>query len=170
MNRGISFIEKLFARHGRDLQTFFRRRVQAKPDVDDLTQEVYLRMLRVSESEVLRNPEAYLYTVASHLVKEHALGQRRRATMADVADPQTAAMLVEFSRLDSDTDRELRVRRLREVLQQLPPNCHAAVTMAYSYDMPQEKIAAELGVSVSMVKKHLKQALAHCRKRMGRWS
>lgn len=169
MNRGTTLIERLLARYQRDLQTFFRRRVPAHSDVDDLTQELYLRMLRVRDSE-LRNPEAYLYTVASNLLQEHAQSQRRRAAMVDVADPATVAMLVEFSRLDSETDQALRVRRLREVLAQLSPSCQAAVIMTYRHELSQEEIAAQLGVSVSMVKKHLKQALAHCRKRMARWS
>lgn len=170
MNAGIKLVEQLFARHGRGLQAFFRRRTRAPSEVDDLTQEVYLRMLRVEEAEAIRNPEAYLYTVAAHLLKEWALGAKRQANMADVADPVVAETLVEFSQLDDETDRGLRVRRLREVLKQLPPDCHAAVVMAYRYEMPYEVIAAQLGVSASMVKKHVRQALAHCRKRMARFT
>jgi RNA polymerase sigma factor (sigma-70 family) len=169
MTSGIKALEQLFARHSRGLQSFFRRRVHGRPDVDDLTQEVYLRMLRISAAEVIHNPEAYLYTVASHLVREHAVGERRRASMVDVTDPAIVSMLVEFSRLDYETDRDLRVQRLREVLQQLPENCQAAVVMAYRQEMPYEDIAAQLGVSVSMVKKYIQQALAHCRKRMARF-
>jgi RNA polymerase sigma-70 factor (ECF subfamily) len=170
MTGAVKSLEQLFARHSRGLQAFFRRRIRARSEVDDLTQEVYLRMLRISEAEVIHNPEAYLYTVASHLVQEHALGEKRRASMADVTDPAVLSMLGEFSRLDYETDRDLRVRRLSEVLRQLPPNCHAAVVMAYRHEMPYEEIAAQLGVSVSMVKKYVKQALAHCRKRMARFS
>lgn len=169
MNSGIKSIERLFARHSRGLQAFFRRRVRTQPDVDDLTQEVYLRMLRISEAEVIHNPEAYLYTVASHLMREHAVGERRRVNMVDVTDPAVVSMLVELSHLDYETDRDLRVRRLREVLSQLPANCHAAIVMAYRHEMPYEAIAAQLGVSVSMVKKYIRQALAHCRKRMARF-
>ena len=70
------FMERLFAEHRRALQAYFYRRVRRKSDVADLTQEVYLRILRLGNSEAIRNPQVYLYTVASNLVKEHAILDR----------------------------------------------------------------------------------------------
>ena len=58
-----TFVEGLFAYRGA-LQAFFYRRLRTKADAADLVQEVYLRMLRVSDPEAIRNPEAYLFTVA----------------------------------------------------------------------------------------------------------
>ena len=42
--------------HRDALQAFFYRRLRTKPDAADLVQEVYLRMLRVSDPEAIRNP------------------------------------------------------------------------------------------------------------------
>ena len=78
------FVEKLFAEHGRALQAYFYRRIRARSDAPDLAQEVYLRMLRVSDPEAIRNPQLYLYTVASNLVKEHALLEQRQANRLDL--------------------------------------------------------------------------------------
>src|SRR5262245_22522577 len=64
------FVERLFAQHHAGLQAFFRRRIRTKSDAADLVQEVYVRMLRVSDTEAIRNPELYLYTVAGNLAKE----------------------------------------------------------------------------------------------------
>src|SRR5580700_6349316 len=60
-----TFVEGLFAYRGA-LQAFFYRRLRAKVDAADLVQEVYLRMLRVSDPEAIRSPEAYLFTVAAN--------------------------------------------------------------------------------------------------------
>ena len=68
-----SLVERLFAEHRAALQVFFRQRIKRKADAPDLTQEVYLRMLRVSDKETIRDPARYLYAVASNLAKEHAL-------------------------------------------------------------------------------------------------
>lgn len=38
-------------------------------------QEVYLRLLRVDDQDAIRNPQAYLFTVASHVLHQHALRQ-----------------------------------------------------------------------------------------------
>ena len=77
-------VERLFAEHGGALQAFFRRRIRSKADAPDLAQEVYLRMLRVSDQDAIRNPVHYLYTVANNLVKEHAVLDRRRSGSVDI--------------------------------------------------------------------------------------
>src|SRR6202162_4121619 len=74
-----SLVERLFAEHRGALQTFFLRRIRAKADAGDLAQEVYVRMLRISDQEAIRNPVHYLYTVANNLVKEHAALEHRQA-------------------------------------------------------------------------------------------
>ena len=59
-----TLIEGLVASHGDQLRRFLLSRVRNIADVPDITQEVYLRMLRVSDVESIRSPEAYLFTVA----------------------------------------------------------------------------------------------------------
>jgi hypothetical protein len=66
-----TFIERLFAQRGA-LEAFFRRRLRSSADAADFVQEVYLRMLRVSDPDEIRNPEGYLFTVAANLLKEMA--------------------------------------------------------------------------------------------------
>src|SRR5262245_46943063 len=77
-------VERLFAEHRRALQTYFYRRIRTKSDAPDLAQEVYVRMLRVSDIHAIRDPEHYLYTVASNLVKENAVLDRWQARGMDL--------------------------------------------------------------------------------------
>src|SRR6202030_2609247 len=88
-----SLVERLFAEHRGALQAFFRRRNRGKADAPDLAQEVYLRMLRISDQEAIRNPVLYLYTVANNLVKEHAVLDRRRAGDIDIDEIASHAQL-----------------------------------------------------------------------------
>lgn len=160
------FVERLFAEHHRALLAFFYRRIRSKSDAPDLVQEVYVRMLRVSDTDAIRNPELYLYTVASNLVKEHAVLERRQANTVDVDDSQVQDLLGELPTQDRQVDTSRRVMRLRKVLAQLSPKCRAAVALRYRHDLSYEEIGERLGVSSNMVKKYLVQALAHCRCRM----
>jgi RNA polymerase sigma-70 factor (ECF subfamily) len=51
-----ALVEGLFARHSGPLHAFFYRRVRRQPDAAELAQEVYARMLRTSDTDVIRNP------------------------------------------------------------------------------------------------------------------
>lgn len=53
------------------LRRFFFTRVRNAADIPDLIQEVFLRMLRMPENESIRNPEAYLFTIAAHVAQQH---------------------------------------------------------------------------------------------------
>jgi RNA polymerase sigma-70 factor (ECF subfamily) len=160
------FVERLFAEHHRALQAFFYRRIRSKSNAPDLVQEVYVRMLRVSDTDAIRNPEAYLYTVASNLVKEHAVLERRQASAIAVDDAGIQELLGELPTFDRQFDTSRRVSRLRTVLGQLSPKCRATVILRYRHELSYEEIGDRLGVSSNMVKKYLAQALAHCRCRM----
>ena len=163
-----SLVERLFAEHRGGLQTFFRRRIRSKADAPDLAQEVYVRMLRISDQEAIRNPVHYLYTVANNLVKEHAVLEHRRANAIDIDEAPAHEQLQTLPAFDGDLDAKQRVARLGVVLQQLRPKCRAAVVLRFTHELTYREIAIHLGVSPQMAKKYVTQALVHCRRRMGR--
>jgi RNA polymerase sigma factor (sigma-70 family) len=163
-----ALVERLFTEHYTALLAFFYRRVKRKSDASDLVQEVYLRMLRVNDANAIRNPEGYLYTVASNLAKEHAVLDRRQAGAIDADEVSAEHQLRVLPMFDSELDLVTRVSRLRAVLTELSPKCRAAVVMQYNYGLSYQEIADRLDVSPNMVKKYLAQALVHCRRRMRR--
>ena len=163
-----ALVERLFAEHRTALQAFFHRRIRTKSEAQDLAQEVYLRMLRVSDADAIRNPELYLYTVANNLVKEHAVLERRQASGVDIDEPTVQQQLAQLPSFEAQLDSSQRVARLRVVLAQLRPKCRAAVVLYYRHGLSYAEIAERLGISTHMVKKYLAQSLVHCRRRMAR--
>jgi len=163
-----SLVERLFAEHRGALQGFFRRRIRTQADAPDMAQEVYLRMLRISDQDALRNPVLYLYTVANNLVKEHAVLERRRSSSVDIDEVATHEQLETLPAFDGELDAARRVARLRVVLKQLSPKCQAAVALRFTEGLSYREVALRLGVSPQMAKKYVAQALVHCRRRMGR--
>jgi RNA polymerase sigma-70 factor (ECF subfamily) len=161
-----SLVERLFADYGSGLRTFFLRRIRAKSDAADLAQEVYLRMLRVSDPGAIRNPVHYLYTVANNLVKEHAVLERRQANGIDIEQAPAHEQLETLPAFDGDLDAAQRLSRLGTVLQQLRPKCRAAVELRFTHELSYRQIALHLGVSPQMAKKYVAQGLSHCRRRM----
>jgi RNA polymerase sigma factor (sigma-70 family) len=161
-----SLVERLFADHAGALRTFFLRRIRAKADAADLAQEVYIRMLRVSDQNAIRNPIHYLYTVANNLIKEHAVLERRQASGIDIDAAPAHERLETLPAFDGDLDAARRLSRLGTVLQQLRPKCRAAVELRYTHELSYREIAMHLGVSPQMAKKYVAQGLSHCRRRM----
>ena len=165
-----SLVERLFGEHRAALQSFFRRRIRGNADAPDLVQEVYLRMLRISDPEAIREPVRYLYTVASNLVKEHAVLDRRQSSSIDIDEAPAHEQLATLPAFDGNLDASQRAARLRVVLEQLRPKCRAAVVLRFTHGLSYREIAAHLGVSPQMAKKYVAQALSHCRRRMARLS
>jgi RNA polymerase sigma factor (sigma-70 family) len=163
-----ALVERLFTQNGGALQAFFRKRLRQPQDAGDLAQEVYVRMLRLSDAGNIRHPEAYLYTVASNLAREHRVLERRRGSTIGIEDAEFEDELAELSGVIGDIDTERRVKHLREVLRQLPLKCYAVVALQYWHGMSRAEIAAELGITERMVKRYLNQGLAHCRRSMAR--
>src|SRR5579863_7576439 len=85
----------------------------AAADVPDLVQEVYLRLLRLDNHEAIRNSQAYLYTVASHVLHQHAL---RRVAAGEAA--VLTEIAGEIERMDSDPALQLEVEQEFEQLGQ----------------------------------------------------
>jgi len=57
-------------RWNQSLLRFLGRRVRSPVDIEDLAQETYLRLLRARDLGEVRNPQAYLLRVASHVLVE----------------------------------------------------------------------------------------------------
>jgi len=159
-------VERLFRAQGRRLRSYFTRRIRNPADAGDLVQEVYLRMLRVQDADLIRNPELYLFTVAANLLREQAVLQRRLASAVDIDEEAIQAQLGELPTSEDDVDLETRKARLRVVLRQLPDKCRATVALRFRFGLTYKEVGEELDISPDMVKKYLKQALLHCRRRM----
>jgi RNA polymerase sigma-70 factor (ECF subfamily) len=66
-------------------------------------------------------------------------------------------------------DLQRHAKELERVLQQLPPNAHACFVLHCREGWTLEEIGTRLGVSRSMVKKHIAKAVLHCRQHV-KWT
>jgi RNA polymerase sigma factor (sigma-70 family) len=161
--------DHLFARHGSGLAAFIRRRVRRSADASDLTQEVYLRFLRADREELIRNPEAYLYTVAVNLLREQSVLDRRWGQSVDASELPADPALVNFRTPEEEVDSEARMGRIAALVESLPAKQQAVLILQYRDGLTYQEIATRLGVTTHTVKKYVMQGLAICRKRLMRF-
>jgi RNA polymerase sigma-70 factor (ECF subfamily) len=161
-----SFIGEIVGRHGRKLRRYLAARLRNTSDVGDLFQEVFLRFLRVERHDRIRSPEAYLFTIASHVLAQHRLDQAAEPESVDIHDPLTDEHLFTDTDHAVQLDLQRRAREMEAAIGQLPPNPQACLLLHCREGWTLDEIATRLGVSRSMVKKHIARAMLHCRQQM----
>jgi RNA polymerase sigma factor (sigma-70 family) len=159
-----TFVATIAARYGRRLRQFLSVRLRNVQDVPDLAQEVFLRLLRVERHDAIRNPEAYLFTVASHVLQQHALRRSTDPVFVDITDALSELALPEGDDPAAKADNAERMEVLERALAQLPPKVGAALVLHRVGGYTVQEIAEQLGTSRDSVKKYLMRAVKHCRK------
>jgi RNA polymerase sigma factor (sigma-70 family) len=165
-----SGLARLFEEQHDTLSRYFLKRTAHAWDAQDLVQELYLRLLRADRSggEAILNPEAYLFTVAANLLKEHA-ARRQRSPLGSDELEDVIERLATPCDAAAGVDRNLRRQRLADIIARLTPKCRAVLVMHYRDELGYREIAERLNISTHMVKKYIVKALATCRSGMARY-
>ncbi|WP_232823606.1 RNA polymerase sigma factor [Dyella sp. C9] len=165
-----SGLARLFHEQHDTLNRYFLRRTAHAWDAQDLVQELYLRLLRTDRGsgEAIQNPEAYLFTVAANLLKEHAARRQRHPLGSDELE-EVIERLATPCDAAAGVDRNLRRQRLAEIIGRLTPKCRAVLVMHYRDELGYREIGERLDISTHMVKKYIVKALAACRSGMARY-
>lgn len=154
------FVTSLFIESREELLRFLAFRVHDRVLIDDLEQEVYLRLLRLDGVHLIRNPRAYVLRVAANVVADHG---RRPSTRAQNEPPENDRFVDKSSGPFERFLWRQRFERIQQAIGALPERPRRALILHRRYGMTYDDIATELGVSRSMVKKYLKKALLLCR-------
>ncbi|WP_036139028.1 RNA polymerase sigma factor [Luteibacter sp. 9135] len=150
------------------LHRYVRSRTGHAWDAQDLVQETYLRLLS-ADPESIRNPEAYLFTVATNLLRQRA-GGRQPGAREEGGRDDLLERLATPCHAEADVDRDVRSKRLLALMERLSPKCRAVMLLHYRDDLSYRDIADQLDLSVHMVKKYIVKGLAACRQGMARYA
>jgi RNA polymerase sigma factor (sigma-70 family) len=132
-------------------------------DIDDLTQEVFLRLLRYSDDVLVENPQGYLYRIASNVVQEWR--QRCRVRL-----PHEECWLEELQ-LDTAQEpedvfvRASATRYLQAAVDQLPARQREILRLHVEEGLTYKQIAQLRGLTYRIVLRDLTRAYTTLRKR-----
>lgn len=155
-----------YEQYGNGLLRYLLRCRGCEQDAADLAQEVYMELLRVPEAAAIRQPQAYMYRIASHVVYRFKRRKRRDGEVVSF-DSESLELLQESLSSDSEDDAGAQVdveRELEHLLRQLPPLYQAIIVMQKRDGLSYVQIAQALGISVHTVKKYLQRALSQIRR------
>lgn len=152
-------IAELYRDHHGWLVSWLRRRLGCPHNAGDLAHDTFLRVLVAPRLDDIREPRAWLTTVAHGVMVNHF----RRRELERAYLEALAAQPEPFS--PGPEERALVIETLLEidaVLDGLPPKARHAFLLSQLEGLTYAEIAGRLGVSVSMVKKYMLQAVTHC--------
>lgn len=132
-------------------------------DAPDLAQEVFLRLMRVEHHETIRSPEAYLFTVASHVLHQHGLRQSMVPNSVDIAEVFSELQLTSSDDPAARVATEQRLAILQRAMKELPPKVSTTLWLHRYGGLSLEEIAQQLGVSRPSAKLYLARAIRHLR-------
>ena len=152
-------LHTLYEDHHNWLCGWLRKRLGCVDHAADLAQDTFIRVLTQRRAPELREPRAYLSTVARSLMidlfRRRAVEQAYLETLALIPEP------VAFS----PEARTLIIETLMEIdrlLYGLGSRTREIFLMAQLDGLRYVEIGRRLGVSVTTVKKHAVRALTHC--------
>jgi RNA polymerase sigma-70 factor (ECF subfamily) len=147
--------------HESSLRRYLRGVFPALPDVDDLVQESYARLIRAREVGRVSYAKAFLFTTA----RNAALDFFRRRTVVridGVADLEALSVIDDKPDAAEAASKQQELALLAEAVKDLPERCRQVLTLRLLYAMSHQQISAELRISEHTVKAQLAKGMRRC--------
>lgn len=152
-------------RYHRELLNFLRRQVRDRDTAADLAQESYVRVLSAQSSgQTVLDMRALLYRTARNLV----IDQHRRAEVRNhddlhtIPEDQHPAAPLHLQPEEVLASQQI-VRAYVATIETLPPRCREAFVLHVFEELSHAQIAQHMGISVSMVEKHVVRGMVACK-------
>lgn len=154
-------LDRLARRYYAPLMSFFRKRTRNTQEVQDLVQQVFLRLAQHGELGAVRNVEGYIFQTASNTLKDHI----RNAMVRDRFMADQNEQIRDAGGSDFSSERVLLGREgtelLAHALRELPTRTRDILMLRCFEGLKYAEIARLQGLSVRSVEKHLQRALGH---------
>ena len=149
-----------------ELLRFLSGRLKCQEVAADLTQETFLRFHQYIKENPPDNARALAYRIAVNLATDYQRKIKLRNSLTVALDSE--ACLDHFASAAPGLEQMMaanqRLLQLNAALNGLSANCRTAFLLHGLEGLTYAQIANRLGISESMVYKHLTKAMAHCAK------
>jgi RNA polymerase sigma-70 factor (ECF subfamily) len=151
-----------FGKWRKPIRSWLRNRASVPPgDIDDLAQEVFLRLLRYSDDVAVDNPQGYLFRIAANVANEW----RERSR---VRKPHDDSWLEELQIESGDEPENAFAKsRANEYVQaavdRLPPRQREVLLLHVNEGLTYKEIAQQRGLTYRIVLRDLTRAYSTLR-------
>lgn len=154
-----------YTRYYRELLGFLTIKLRCPHEAADMVQETFARLVALDDVSAIRQPRAFLYRIARNLavdsVRKRSMQARHFIDLTEVdeapSDDPMPDHLIEEDQLR---------RALDQTITEMPARRRDVFLLYRFAGLKQTEIAGRLGISTSMVERHLMKAMAQCRQRL----
>jgi RNA polymerase sigma factor (sigma-70 family) len=162
------FLDTLYRQYASALLRFISRQNVSPEEAKEIVQETYCRLQQIPQVETLESPRGYLFRTAINLARDTKRQRRRRQQdMSNASDTSPAEDIASEAPTAYQVlkgEQELAI--IRQAITELNPTCRQVFILHRFGNATYGQIAEQLGVSVSMIEKHVSAALAHLKSRL----
>lgn len=140
------------------------RRIVPAPEVEDIVQEVYIRICLVEKRSQIESPGAFMFEIARNLAKDHVKRAEFRLveTTGDEHDLSSRSPRAEYDQTVDCVAATQEFSMFCHAVRDLPAQCRRAFVLRKVYGYSQREIAKAMGISEKTVEKHIASGIQRC--------
>ena len=142
------------------LRGYISRFLVSSHEIDDVSQETFLRAYNAEQKKAIDEPKAFLFRIAKNLMLSEFKKKSRKVT--DYIEDFECTDLDEGLELEDNIMAQQKLGIFCEAVASLPPKRRKVILMKKVYGLSHKEIAERMGVTVSAVEKHLLQGGRFC--------
>lgn len=164
-------LSALYQRWSQPLLRMLRSRLGTRADAEDAVQQVFVQMAASARLPQAGSEQAYLRQTASNIAIDgwRQRGRTRAIQTVSIESSETeltsVALGAEHDPAEHVQHRQ-RLDRLRQALNELPDRQRQAFMLHVIDGLTQQETAAQMGISLRMVSKHVSRGYAYCELRL----
>lgn len=134
-----------------------------KADIEELTQETFLKAFAAEQTQEIHQPEHFLLTVAKR-VAINAAQKKITSSTNSVEDSGGSAVFADERQIlpDDQLDARQKLYVMSQAIASLPPDVSRVFLMRRVEGLKYKQIATRLNISVSLVEKRVANAIVDC--------
>jgi RNA polymerase sigma-70 factor (ECF subfamily) len=155
-------VAALYREHHDALVALLQCRLGSRSDAQEIAQEVYVKLLTMTDLERVESPRAFLFRMAINQSVDYL---RKRAVRANVPPPPAGENLHATPLPEQHLWAGQQWKNVQAALRELPAKTSQAFVMHVLEGRDFSAIAEGMKLSERMVRYHVSRAMAHCRER-----